>query len=73
VAAAARGSAGPSQVAAPGRAADEVVPIETLLYRGRSALARARELRDELRRIGGPALPPPLVELFDLIDLAAAD
>jgi hypothetical protein len=49
------------------------VPIETLLYRRPAALARAREIRDQLRRIGGPQLPDALVELFDLLDLAAAE
>jgi hypothetical protein len=57
-----------------GRASGEiVVPIETLLYRGPRALARAQELRDQLRRVGGPNLPAPLAELFDLLDLAAAE
>jgi chemotaxis protein histidine kinase CheA len=54
-------------------AADDVVPIESLLYRGRAALDRAREIRDRLRRIGGTQLPDPLVELFDLLDLAASE
>jgi chemotaxis protein histidine kinase CheA len=54
-------------------AEDDIVPIESLLYRGRSALDRAREIRDRLRRIGGTQLPDPLVELFDLLDLAASE
>jgi len=57
----------------PADADADVVPIETLLYRGPTALARAREIRDQLRRIGGPQLPDALVELFDLLDLAAAE
>ncbi|MDF1505977.1 hypothetical protein PYV61_23695, partial [Roseisolibacter sp. H3M3-2] len=53
--------------------AGDVVPVEQLLYRGRAALARAREVRDQLR-----ASPPPpdaalLDELFDLLDLVAVD
>ncbi|HUF30031.1 MAG TPA: hypothetical protein VMM77_05140, partial [Gemmatimonadaceae bacterium] len=48
---------------------ERVVPIETLLYRGDSALKRARELRDEIK--AGGASPPPeaLDELFALLDL----
>jgi HPt (histidine-containing phosphotransfer) domain-containing protein len=56
----------------------EVVPIETLLYRGPDALARARVVRDQLRaawqRAGGAAIDPTaaalLDELSDLLDLA---
>ena len=47
-----------------------VVPIESLLYRGESALSRARVIRDTLR--DDPAPPPDaLAELYDLLDLAA--
>jgi hypothetical protein len=46
------------------------VPIERLLYRGRAALDRAREIRDEVRRSGGPVDQEKLYELFDLLDLA---
>jgi hypothetical protein len=49
------------------------VPIDMLLYRGRSAMERAREIRDDLRRSAGPADPEMLNELFDLIDLALVD
>ena len=57
----------------------DVVPIETLLYRGPDALARARVVRDQLRaawqRAGGAAIDPTaaalLDELSDLLDLAA--
>jgi hypothetical protein len=49
----------------------EVVPIETLLYRGRAALDRAVELRDEIKR-SGKTDPAALEELFDLIELARA-
>jgi hypothetical protein len=47
------------------------VPIEALLYRGESALARARALSDVLR--GSPApTPDALAELYDLLDLSAS-
>ncbi len=49
----------------------EPVPVEILLYRGRSALGRALELRDEIRRQGGIPPAEQLDELFDLLDLAA--
>jgi len=49
-----------------------LVPIDDLLYRGRSALARAIEVRDLIRLSGGNT-DEALAELFDLLDLAAAD
>lgn len=55
-----------------------IVPIESLLYRGHSALARAREVRDELRvhwergGLGEPAAHALFDELSDLLDLAVA-
>ena len=52
---------------------ETVVPIQSLLYSGRSALDRARELRVEIARHGGSPSPDALAELFDLLDLAAAD
>ncbi|HEU4562994.1 MAG TPA: hypothetical protein VFS05_00040 [Gemmatimonadaceae bacterium] len=52
---------------------EHVVPIEELLYRGRGALARARELREAIRREGVAPTRETLDELFDLLDLAAAD
>ena len=52
---------------------DTVVPIETLLYRGRAALDRARAVRDELRSGQGTPDPDALAELYDLLDLAVAD
>lgn len=52
--------------------ADEVVPVEALLYRGKAALDRARELRDELRS-RGTTDPEALHELYDLLDLARAE
>jgi len=56
---------------------DTLVPIETLLYRGRAALDRAveigDEIRGEIRRGGAPADPVALEELFDLLELARAE
>jgi hypothetical protein len=52
---------------------DQVVPIESLLYRGRAALDRAREVRDGLRGAGGTPDPEALAELYDLLDLALTD
>jgi len=49
----------------------EVVPIEELLYRGRAALDRAIEIRDQVR--GGSPDPDVLDELYDLLELARAD
>jgi chemotaxis protein histidine kinase CheA len=51
---------------------DSIVPIESLLYRGRAALDRAVEIRDELRK--APTNDPTaLDELFDLLELARAE
>lgn len=52
--------------------AQPVVPIEALLYSGRGALDRAREIRDQLRG-SGRTDPDALAELYDLLDLAAQD
>ena len=49
-----------------------VVSIDELVYRGRAALERAIEVRDEIRLSGGNN-DAALAELFDLLDLAAAD
>ena len=51
--------------------AEEIVPVGSLLYRGRRALDRAREVRDALRAAPTPD-PILLAELYDLIDLAAS-
>lgn len=50
-----------------------LVPIDALLYRGRSAIERAIELREEIRRRGGNASDDTMAELFDLLDLALAE
>lgn len=49
---------------------DDVVPMDALLYRGQSAVARALELRDMIRQAGGPPSPDLLEEIFDLLELA---
>jgi chemotaxis protein histidine kinase CheA len=51
------------------------VPIGVLLYRGKAAIERAREIRDQVKRTagGGPVDPETLGELFDLLDLALTD
>ena len=51
----------------------DVVPIESLFYRGRSALARAAELREQIKREGDPPSRESVQELFDLIDLALVE
>ena len=52
---------------------DDVVPIEDLLYRGKEALQRALALGDRLRAADGPVDHAELDELYDLLQLAAAD
>jgi hypothetical protein len=52
---------------------EALVPIESLLYRGRAALDRAVEVRDDLRRRGPTSDPEALEELFDLVELARAE
>lgn len=49
------------------------VPIDVLLYRGRAAIERAREIRDAIQRGGGAADAEALGELYDLLDLALTD
>jgi chemotaxis protein histidine kinase CheA len=46
------------------------VPIEALLYRGRSAIQRCVEIRNEARQRGGALGEAEKAELFDLLDLA---
>jgi HPt (histidine-containing phosphotransfer) domain-containing protein len=60
----------------PETAAADVVPIETLLYRGHAALARARTVRDALQghwqrgTLAEPAAHALFEELSELLDLA---
>jgi hypothetical protein len=49
------------------------VPIDALLYRGRAAIERCREIRDQVRSTGGAVDADTLDELFDLLDLALVD
>jgi len=49
------------------------VPIDVLLYRGRAAIERAREIRDAIQRSGGIADEESLGELYDLLDLALTE
>ncbi|HYC52275.1 MAG TPA: Hpt domain-containing protein [Gemmatimonadaceae bacterium] len=61
------------RLAEPLPVAEEVIPVDALLYRGRAALDRAIELRDQMRKASGPPAPELLEELYDLVELARAD
>ncbi len=52
---------------------DDVIPVEDLLFRGKDALQHALQLGDQLR--AGTAAPDAetLAELYDLLQLAAAE
>jgi hypothetical protein len=51
----------------------EVVPVETLLYRGRAALERAAAIREQIKASGVAPSPATLDEMYDLIGLALKD
>lgn len=51
---------------------DDIVPIESLLYRGQSAIVRAIEVRDAMRARGHTD-DATIQEIFDLLDLAQAE
>ncbi len=51
---------------------DEIVSIESLLYRGQDAIRRAIEVRDAMRA-RGTTDDATLQEIFDLLDLAQAE
>jgi HPt (histidine-containing phosphotransfer) domain-containing protein len=51
---------------------DSIVPVDALLYRGQSALQRAIEVRDTMRRRGAVD-DAALEELYDLLDLARTE
>ena len=53
-------------------ASAEVVPIESLLYSGRAALARAREIRAAQAAAAREPTPEELDELMDLMELATS-
>jgi hypothetical protein len=61
------------RLAEPVPLSDDVLPVDILLYRGRAALDRAVELRDEIRRSGAHPSPELLEELYDLVELARID
>jgi hypothetical protein len=52
---------------------DGVLPIEQLLYRGRAALDRAREIGSSARAQKRAPAENEMAELFDLLDLAATE
>lgn len=60
-------------LATPAFIEDDLPSIDDFAYRGRAALERARELRDEFRKRDNPPDTDELAELFDLLDLAAAE
>lgn len=56
----------------PMAAAGALVPIESLLYAGRAALARAREIRAAQAAAAREPTPEELDELMDLMELATS-
>lgn len=52
---------------------DDVIPIEDLLFRGKDALDRAIQIGDALKQSGGVPDAASLAELYDLLQLAAAE
>lgn len=65
------GSAEKKRAAVP--AHNQVLPVEQLLYRGRAALDRAREIGARARAEKRVPAEAELSEIFDLIDLAATE
>ena len=51
----------------------ELVPIQSLLYRGQSAIERAAEIRRALKKSGTPPTRALVDELVDLVELASAE
>jgi chemotaxis protein histidine kinase CheA len=51
----------------------ELVPIQTLLYRGQRAIERAAEIRRALKKSGTPPTRALVDELVDLVELASAE
>ncbi|MEO8192250.1 MAG: hypothetical protein ABI681_00265 [Gemmatimonadales bacterium] len=49
------------------------VDIDTLVYRGRAALERAVEIRNEIRNSGRPPRRSAIEELLDLVEQAAKE
>lgn len=56
----------------PAPASSSLVPIESLLYTGRAALARAREIRAAQAAAAREPTPAELDELMDLMELATS-
>ena len=54
-------------------AAPAVVPIQSLLYRGQSAIERSKELRAQIFNAASPPPRDVIAELCDLVELAAAE
>jgi chemotaxis protein histidine kinase CheA len=52
---------------------DDVIPIEDLLFRGKDALQRALSIGEQLKRSGSVPDADTLAELYDLLQLAAAE
>lgn len=52
---------------------DDVIPIEDLLFRGKDALQRALSIGESLKRSGSVPDAETLAELYDLLQLAAAE
>ncbi len=50
-----------------------VVPIDRMLYRGKAAIERCREIRDGARASNSSVQGEALAELLDLLDLALTD
>jgi len=53
--------------------ATELVPIQDLLYRGRSAIERAAEIRRALKKAGNTPTRALVDELVDLVELASTE
>jgi len=51
----------------------DLVPIETLLYRGQRAIERAAEIRRALKKSGAPPTRALVDELVDLVELASSE
>jgi chemotaxis protein histidine kinase CheA len=52
---------------------NDLVPIETLLYRGQRAIERAAEIRRALKKSGTPPTRALVDELVDLVELASTE
>jgi hypothetical protein len=67
-------SLGDTPLAEPAELEDDgVVPIQDLLYRGKSALRRAAQLGQSFRTSGSTPNADELAELYDLLELAEAE